>query len=277
MYIHLNRSQLFPAVTLCSGNPVRYDKYLRPLISFLRSRNAELAQRNITRDDIYYGGFNFMVDLFNQNRTSEMLSYGFQLEDMLMSCSYNGYDCRGMWTRTLSPFLGNCYTFNRRTIDGQSKLFQINDVDPKLQAIHIGLAITFYLNVELYFPVLEYGQGLSGILHNPDEPPLIRYAGQRFSPGFEHSLVYQKSISTYLGSPYTSCTEQVREDMRSLYNLFDKNTDYTYSETVCLELCQQVYIHEQCGCVYPIYFYLNQVSLSMGAHLTRCLLCYFSC
>ena len=41
--------------------------------------------------------------------------------------------------------------------------------------------------------------------------------------------------------------------------VFDNNTDYIYSETVCLELCYQTYMYEQCGCIYPIYFYLNHV------------------
>jgi hypothetical protein len=125
--------------------------------------------------------------------------------------------------------------------------------------LHNGLIITFYLNIELYFPIIEYGLGLTGILHNPDEQPLIRYSGKHFSPGFEHNLVYEKSISTYLGSPYTSCTKQIRDDMKALYNLFDNNSDYIYSETVCLELCYQTYMYNQCACVYPIYFYLNHV------------------
>jgi hypothetical protein len=160
---------------------------------------------------------------------------------------------------SISPILGNCYTFNRQTTDQTMHLFQINDVNGQTQTLHNGLVITFYLNIELYFPIIKYGLGLAGILHNPYEQPLIRYSGKHFSPGFEHNLVYEKSISTYLGSPYTSCTKQIRDDMKALYYLFDNNTDYLYSETVCLELCYQTYMYEQCGCVYPIYFYLNHV------------------
>ena len=178
---------------------------------------------------------------------------------MLLSCSYNGYDCRTIWTRPLSPIRGNCYTFNRQTIDKKLNLFHINDVHGHTEAFHNGLVLVFYLNIELYFPVNEYGLGITGILHNPDEQLLIRYSGKRFSPDFKHSLVYEKSTSTYLGTPYTSCTNNMRDDMTSLDHLFDHNTDYTYSETVCLELCHQtyMYMYEQCGCVYPIYFYLK--------------------
>lgn len=257
VYIRLNRSQIFPAVTICSGNPVRYDKFLGPLISYIRTHNLSMSPPNITRDDVYNGVFSFVVDLFNQNKTDQMLSYGFQLEDILLDCSYNGYNCQNMWTKTMSPILGKCYTFNRQTIDIKPSLFQINDVDGQNQAYHNGLIIKFYLNLELYFPVLEYGLGLTGILHHPDEQPLIRYSGKRFLPGFEHHLVYEQSTSTYLGSPYTACTEEIRDDMKSLYNLFDNNT--IYSETVCLELCYQTYVYEQCGCIYPFYFYLKQV------------------
>jgi hypothetical protein len=51
----------------------------------------------------------------------------------------------------------------------------------------------------------------------------------------------------------------MHDDMKALYNLFDNNTDYIYSETICLELCNQTCMYEQCGCVYPVYFYLNHV------------------
>jgi hypothetical protein len=257
--IDLDRFQLFPAVTICSGNPVRYDKYLTPLISYILTHNLS-SPTGITPSDVYYGAFNYIVDLFNQNKTTEMLSYGFQLEDILLDCSYNGYPCQTMWERTISPILGNCYTFNRQTIDKKMVPFQINDVNGQNEAFHNGLVITFYLNIELYFPILEYGLGLTGILHNPDEQPLIRYSGKHFAPGLEHTLVYEKIVSTYLGSPYTPCTTEIRDDMKALYNLFDNNTGYIYSETVCLELCYQTYMYEQCGCIYPIYFYLNHVN-----------------
>ena len=241
---------------------MRIDKYLLPLVSYIRTHNLSSTPASLTRDDIYYGAFSFASDLFNHNKTEQMLSYGFQWEDILLDCSYNGYDCRTMWTRTLSPFLGNCYTFNRQTVDRRTPLFRINYINGQNQVLHSGLQMTFYLNVELYFPVIEYGFGLTGILHNPDEQPLIRYSGRRFAPGFEHGLVYEKSLSTYLGSPYTQCTQVIRDDMRALYQLFDNNTDFIYSETVCLELCQQTFMYEQCGCIYPVYFFLNQVSPS---------------
>ena len=255
----MNRFQSFPAITICSGNPFRYDKYFPALIHYIQTNNLSSNPPNITSDDLYKGTFNYIADLFNHNRTDQMLYYGFQLEDILLDCSYNGYDCRNMWTKTISPVLGNCYTFNRQTIDEQTPVFRINDVNGQNLALHNGLAITFYLNVELYYPTLQYGIGLTGVLHNPDEQPLVRYAGTQFSPGFEHNLVYEKSVTTYLNSPYTPCTREMRDDMKDLYSLFDNNTDYIYSAIVCIELCHQTYVYQRCGCIYPTYFYLNHV------------------
>ncbi|CAF3941787.1 unnamed protein product [Adineta steineri] len=230
--IRLNRSQLFPAVTICSGNPLRYDKYLLPLISYIKTHNLSSSPPNITQNDIYNSAFNLMIDLINKNKFEETFSYGFQLEDILLDCTYNGYNCRSMWIKSLSPILGNCYTFNRQTIDKNTNLFQINQINGNVQTLHNGLIMTFYLNIELYFPIIEYGLGLTAILHHPNEQPLIRYAGKRFSPGFEHTLVYEKSLTTYLGSPYTLCTQIITDDMKALYNLFDNNTEYVYSETL---------------------------------------------
>ncbi|CAF0934649.1 unnamed protein product [Adineta steineri] len=269
--IRLNRSQLFPAVTICSGNPLRYDKYLLPLISYIKTHNLSSSPPNITQNDIYNSAFNLMIDLINKNKFEETFSYGFQLEDILLDCTYNGYNCRSMWIKSLSPILGNCYTFNRQTIDKNTNLFQINQINGNVQTLHNGLIMTFYLNIELYFPIIEYGLGLTAILHHPNEQPLIRYAGKRFSPGFEHTLVYEKSLTTYLGSPYTLCTQIITDDMKALYNLFDNNTEYVYSETVCLELCQQAFMYEQCECIYPIYFYLNY--LNINGQLRRVRIC----
>ncbi len=69
VYIRLDRSQLFPAVTICSGNPVRCDKYLTPLITYILTHNLSSSPPNITSNDAYKGAFNFMVDLFNNNKT----------------------------------------------------------------------------------------------------------------------------------------------------------------------------------------------------------------
>lgn len=256
-------------MTICSGNPLRVDKYLPPLIAYLIQNNLTASPTNISRDEIYYGAFNFLVDLFNRNKTDQILSYGFQWEDILLDCTYNGYDCRKLWLKTMVPILGNCYTFNRQTVDRQTALFKIDDLNGETQAFHNGLIMTFYLNVELYFPIVEYGLGLTAILHNPDEQPLIRFSGKRFAPGFEYNVVYDNSISTYLGSPYTACTQTVSDDMRALYSLFDNNTDYVYSETVCLELCYQKYMYEQCGCVYSVYFLFNRVGSTRSCQMRR--------
>jgi hypothetical protein len=58
--IRLDRFQSFPAITICSGNPLRLDKYLTPLITYILTHNLSSSPTNITRDDVYNGAFNFI-------------------------------------------------------------------------------------------------------------------------------------------------------------------------------------------------------------------------
>jgi hypothetical protein len=65
-------------------------------------------------------------------------------------------------------------------------------------------------------------------------------------PNRKHILHYTKSQMSYLGSPYTPCTTEIRPDMSALFQKY--GADYQYSQQVCYTLCEQAFIYGQCNC-----------------------------
>ncbi|UJR19931.1 hypothetical protein I4U23_023063 [Adineta vaga] len=255
--IRLDRHMPFPAVTVCSGNPYRYDQINKSLVSYfyrLTSPNSTFNQTTLNSLNIP-----LIVDLFSRNQTDELLSIGFQLSDILLKCSYNGIDCSNVFTISISPIMGNCFTFNWKA---SGSVFTISDFGDSL-IVQEGLSLMFYVPQELFFPSIWWDNGLIITLHANDELPVPTESGIYVRPGASHQITYQKSETTFLSAPYTNCTTTVADDLRALYEstFVDLNAsiDVVYSESLCLELCQQSYIYSQCACILPVPFFTRKV------------------
>ena len=255
--IQLDRKMAFPAVTICSGTSYRYDTMNASLVSYLyrlSSSNATYTQTILNSLVVP-----LIVDLFRRNQTAELVSVGFQLSDYLLGCTYNGIDCSDAFIPSISSAMGNCFTFNWKA---SGKVFTISDYGDTL-LIRDGLSMSFYLPQELFFPDTNFDVGLVITLHNNDELPIPIETGLFLQPSASHLITYYKSETTFLSSPYTNCTSEVTDDFRSLYkSTFINSTDSTevvYSESLCLELCQQAYIFSQCSCILPMPFFTREV------------------
>ncbi|CAF0860576.1 unnamed protein product [Adineta steineri] len=255
--INLDLSMAFPAVTICSGNPNRYDKTNISLVNFfyrLNSPNTTFNQSEL--DNLLLPLY---IDLFNRNQIEEWQSLGFKMSDMLLSCAYNGIDCSNAFIPSISSALGNCYTFNWKTSTDFVTLTNISSTF----VLKEGLGMSFYIPTEIYFPATWADAGLVVLLHDNDELPLPNENGLYLKPGASHLIVYRKSVTTFLPHPYTQCTSEVADDMRSLYQTTFINqtasTAVAYSESVCRILCEQAYIYSQCSCIIPVPFFLRKV------------------
>jgi hypothetical protein len=178
---------------------------------------------------------------------------------MLLSCTYNGIDCSNAFTLSMSAILGNCFTFNWKT---STRFFTLSDFGTTL-VVKEGLQMTFYIPREFYFPNTVSNIGLTVLVHDNDELPLPSENGLSLQPGLSHSIIYQKSTTTFLPPPYTQCTSNVGSDLHALYQTTFLNETASaiaaYSDSVCRELCEQAYIFSQCSCIIPIPFLAKQV------------------
>lgn len=262
--IRLDRNMAFPAVTVCNGNPFRYDRVNQSLGSYFYKTN----QSNTTFNQTFINSLivPLIVDLVNKNETEKLRWMGFQLSDILLQCTYNKIDCSNSFTPSFSTVYGNCFTFNWQT---SQKLFTLNDFGNNYVSKE-GLSMQFYIAQEMYFPSLDYDTGLAVLIHDNNELPLPNEDSLSLQPGSSHLITYRKTKTTFLPTPYTNCTSDVSTDMDALYKTTFDNDSATsaifYSESVCLELCEQAYIFSRCSCVIPVPFLTRSV-LTLDGHL----------
>lgn len=152
--IVIERSPLFPAVTVCNISPVRADTLLGEFFNYTDSLN--ITQPNQTRT------INFrLAQLLRQyliekvNRNESIKPYFFPLGKMLISCFYNNVRC------TVADFItfessnyGHCFTFNARTKStNHSPIRTIHDYGS------IGfLQLRLYAHSHLYVPTAADGR-----------------------------------------------------------------------------------------------------------------------
>jgi hypothetical protein len=255
--IEADRDMAFPAVTVCNSNPYKTDQMNAALVTYAQS--IGLNASSLTAVELEELVLPLLVDLFNSNQTAEIYNIGFQLENFLLDCSYNGINCSSNFASSLSSVYGNCFTFNWKA--SMEQLYTLNDMSASL-VIYQGLSLTFYVPRELNFPITYYYDGLILMLHDNDEIPYIVQNGLRLQPGLAHTITYQKSQTTFLSMPYTNCTSTVEADLQALYETTfnsEAASEVAYSEEVCYELCEQAYVFSQCSCVLPTPFFMQYV------------------
>ncbi|CAF4156776.1 unnamed protein product [Rotaria sp. Silwood2] len=254
MEIRTEYNMIFPAVTVCSANPLRKDKTNAALLAYAKRMGI-----NTTTVDLETLVEPLIVDLFNRNQKNELIDLGFQLSDILISCSYNGIDCSSYFTHSLSSQFGNCYTFNW---NGKMKnLFTIRNMSTLNIGLE-GLSMQFYIPRESYYPVSYFDEGLLVSIHENNEFPLIVNDGLRLQTGLSHTILFSKTERNLLPEPYTNCTSSVGDELRDIYETaFDKDSigKVTYSESLCQESCLKLITDVFCSCVLPFPFFQRNV------------------
>ncbi|CAF1377481.1 unnamed protein product [Didymodactylos carnosus] len=273
----------FPAITFCNSNPFRYDKINESYNNYLLNTNCSYINNDV------YCMKQFINNLFNSNNQTQIINYGYDINDLLVGCNYNILDCsnQSKYTQFMSPSYGNCFTFNAQLLanNGENKLLlattttssgdnNVEFTDSSMIYFYGGgtncLFMSFYINEDLYYPNLYTSKGLTAIIHNNNEIPLIDSKAFYFAPGYTHNLVWTKSVSTYLEPPYTSCTNIIGDDMKALYDAYN-GVEYSYSQTVCYELCKQTYIYMKCQCISSLILTIQKLLINNQLiHVNMC-------
>ncbi len=118
----VQRTQSFPAVSICNYSPIRFDTFIGPFINYTNARN--LTNTNDT-STISFVQANFIRDFFQHvfNNNESVNEYLFPLKSMLIACEYNGQTCNYTdFIPFLSSSYGNCYTFNAKLKSNQSSV-----------------------------------------------------------------------------------------------------------------------------------------------------------
>ena len=110
--IVVERSQAFPAVSICNYQPVIYDRLIGPFLNYTNSRNLTNTTDTTTLTPKQAEYLHDFLQ-YEVNRNATMEQYFFPLQFMMIDCAYNGMHC------TTDDFIGftssahgACYTFN---------------------------------------------------------------------------------------------------------------------------------------------------------------------
>ncbi|KAK2898226.1 hypothetical protein Q8A67_009644 [Cirrhinus molitorella] len=237
---------VFPAVTICNLNSIRFSKITRndlyhagELLALLNSRHeirdAPLVEESVMEVLKSKADFrSFKPRPFNMwefyNRT------GHDMKDMLLSCQFRGSPCRPEDFSVVFTRYGKCYTFNSGNTG--TPLVSVKG------GMGNGLEIMLDIQQDEYLPVWgetddsSFEAGIKVQIHSQDEPPFIDQLGFGVAPGFQTFVSCQEQRLVYLPAPWGSCKST------------PLSSDYfkAYSISACRTDCETRYLVENCNC-----------------------------
>ncbi|CAF3610006.1 unnamed protein product [Rotaria sp. Silwood1] len=265
----VERSQAFPAVSICNYSPFRLDNFIEPFINFTNSRNLTNTTdtSTISSEQSQYIR-KFFQNLLNHGKPVDY--YFFPLSSMLISCLYNGKRCQ---TTDFIPFLsssfGRCYTFNAKMKSNESRVRSTTD-DGGIGKLELQL----YAHSHQYVSYIakDISVGMVAMIHDNTELPLIEVAGMQFDPGRKYKLNYKKRTNQLLPFPYSDCTTKVPLIMQAMFKRY-ADADYAYSQVLCSVLCIQAYTYDQCRCISPYQWTTQSIVLPGTDEIIEAPLC----
>ena len=233
---------LFPKVTFCN---------LQPLIS-------EYAF-NFTEHGI---GDSDILNLSDE----EKKRLGHDLEDILIDCNFNNKHCASTdFSWSYDKVYGNCYTFNTGfSLNGSKIDLKKSSLTGPQFGLQLELYVNFYEKLSFKAPtlgaLLRLGNS-SYLTFNSDQSGIL------LTPGFQTNIAVEREFKTILSKPYSQCEVDSNTPAfiqgSDLYNLIGES-NYAYSQELCLIQCRQKKYVDKYNCTYPDFLSLfNVITCSM--------------
>ena len=219
----------FPAVTICNLNIVKRS-YLEELGS-AGVNISDLLDVDLTCSSCNQSNIN--VDAEGLNLTRITLEGGHQVEDLILSCYFNGKKCSiDNFTPVLTR-LGVCYSFN----SGPANISTLTGTGPRF-----GLQLVVDIEQEEYAATLNADAGIALIVHSQGEPGEPTDAGITIPPGHAARIGLRKKIVRDQ-SKTSMCRQAHSNDFNFLPDI------YEYSMSACLVDKYFTSVAEHCGCI----------------------------
>jgi hypothetical protein len=239
----------FPAITICnlkSVNQTRSPTYLAKnipkysLINYISPFYYIISQQYLSRTFI-----NNDPNLTNTTRKE----LGFELKDMLLSCSFNYLPCFvSDFTYYYDSTYGNCYTFNKGVDDNGNK----NEIKKVSSAgLLYGLVLEIFVGDPKVDTYLESSDGVIISVHNQTSIPFTQGDKMRAATGAETDLIISRNFISKLETPYGDCLKDTSKTSKFTSFYFDylvKTVGVSYSQENCFALCLQKQIINACNC-----------------------------
>mgnify|MGYP002803827811 FL=1 len=181
----------------------------------------------------------------------ELRQVGHQFHDMILSCSWKGFDCMSgyflkFWTTSWNWKYGNCFTFNPGANETGHRLpvFRTSKPGP-----NYGLAIEMNIEQDQYMEGLTEEAGVNVIIHNAKQMPFPYDEGITVPPGFSSSIAMRKESITRV-DPFNngSCHSLTTLSTDNIYRNFMNGAANRYSVKACMESCLASAQLKKCSC-----------------------------
>ena len=149
----VERSQPFPAVTICNNGIARYDQGIEEFVNYTNALNIT----NTTVDNPFteqQAEYLFQYFVYKINRGLPIDYLFFSLDLMMIKCTYNNISCQPSdFISFNSATYGRCYTFNAKIKNSTSAKIRMTNDNGSTGKLQIRL----YAYSHLYFPHFRDG------------------------------------------------------------------------------------------------------------------------
>ncbi|XP_033104401.1 amiloride-sensitive sodium channel subunit gamma-like, partial [Anneissia japonica] len=187
-------SLVFPAITICNMNGMRYsyiktqselNKSLTTIALKERNKYQDWGDTNLENHEIYFDMINVVTEHAAALPYKDREITGHNLSEAMLSCTFNGYPCLpSNFTYNYNYLYGNCYTFN----DGKN--FPV--VNSTRAGPLYGLTLEMDIKQNDYIEDIQPAAGLKIVVHDQTEMPFPEDQGVTVTPGTETSIAIYK-------------------------------------------------------------------------------------
>ncbi|RNA27956.1 acid-sensing ion channel 1 isoform X2 [Brachionus plicatilis] len=244
----------FPAVTVCNLNPFDRRKAQGYIDQVLAKNNLSYVS-DVNKIDKNPRLINTLIKssiIGNPNLTAENIEQlGFHIDYMLLTCYFNDIPCsQSEFVLTYDFDFVNCYTFNSGYDRHGNKVpvKRINEAGAD-QSLKLELFLGYDLTQSQYI----LNSGARVVVHNQSAKPIISNEGIDIPSGFQTNIGLKRSFFHKLDTPYSTCVKNSKspDGYHSFFYkaIFNRLNMKVYRQKVCLRLCLQEFILNECKCL----------------------------
>lgn len=164
---------------------------------------------------------------------------------MLLSCYFAGDPCKGSDFKWVYNYnYGNCFIFNSNRTGSIKKLTRSGNGN--------GLILELYTGANNDINDFDHETGMLVFLSNITQN-YFENSGVALPNSFRTKFLVNRFFHKKINYPYSDCvTDTVSSQSTDLFKL-TKSLNVSYSQSMCMDLCFQQFVIENCSCHDPRY------------------------
>ena len=253
---------VFPSVSICNLNPFVTESSFQFVYEIAKSSlgidlydilnensTSSLIQNSKYKLSERYLVFNYFLKqiIANPALDKQRENFGFSFNKFVISCFYAYSSCyENDFVSFYDLTYGSCFKFN------SGKLKNGSNADLKkvtYSGKNFGLMLELFVGDASDPRSFSTNAGAHIFIHNDSVTPKS-YEGLDLNVGMTTNIALHKTYTSKLPIPYSDCTDELNDinSYDSEYYRIIMNTNYSYTQSDCFDLCYQKSVMNQCDC-----------------------------